>query len=303
LARNFDDGGRIIGMLQRGTIKEIRAFERTYLPSDNVLFMAVEFGMANQYVRDLSLNIRRGIREKIRRGVPSSKAPLGYFNEPRLRTIEPHPVDFPKLKRIFKLFATGEYSPSAIQREATKAGLVGGWSRRPLRINSLDHLLRNPFYYGVFYHKGELHQGNYIPMISKKTFDQIQSALEKHGKRPRGYRTQKGFLFLNFANCGSCGYSITGERQIKKSGLQFYYYRCTKKNSKQPCDERIYTSQQNFEAEVKRNVELVTLSDEWKEKFLARLETWSDESFATKQGENRGVKKEAFGIEIENRAP
>src|ERR1700722_15493918 len=79
LARNFDDGGKIIGMLQRGVIQEIRTFEKSYLPADNVLMIAVELGMANQYVRDLSLNIRRGIREKIRRGVFYGKAPLGYI--------------------------------------------------------------------------------------------------------------------------------------------------------------------------------------------------------------------------------
>src|ERR1022692_2131154 len=110
LARNFDDGGKIIGLLQRGVIREIRTFEKTYLPSDNVLMIAVELGMANQYVRDLSMNIRRGIREKIRRGIYSSKAPLGYINEPRLRTIEPHAVYFPKVKRVMELFATGQYS-------------------------------------------------------------------------------------------------------------------------------------------------------------------------------------------------
>ena len=102
LARNFDDGGKIIGLLQRGVIQEIRTFERTYLPNDNVLSIAVEFGMANQYVRDLSMNIRRGIREKIRRGILSGKAPLGYFNEPKLRTIEPHPEHFNTVKGIFE---------------------------------------------------------------------------------------------------------------------------------------------------------------------------------------------------------
>ena len=65
LARNFDDGGKIIGLLQRGVIQEIRTFEKSYLPTDNVLMIAVELGMANQYVRDLSTNIRRGIREKM----------------------------------------------------------------------------------------------------------------------------------------------------------------------------------------------------------------------------------------------
>ena len=104
LARNFDDGGKIIGLLQRGVIQEIRTFEKTYLPADNVLTIAVEFGMANQYVRDLSVNIRRGIREKIRRGIFSGKAPMGYYNEPKLRTIEPHPENFGKLKTDFGAF-------------------------------------------------------------------------------------------------------------------------------------------------------------------------------------------------------
>src|SRR5207245_7360186 len=123
--RNFDDGGKIIGLLQRGVIKEIRTFEKIYLPSDNVLTIAVELGMANQYVRDLSVNIQRGIREKVRRGIFSGKAPLGYYNEPRLRTIEPDPETFPKMKRIFELFATGQHSLTAIQRELAAAGLVG----------------------------------------------------------------------------------------------------------------------------------------------------------------------------------
>jgi site-specific DNA recombinase len=296
LARNFDDGGRIIGMLQRGVIKEIRTFEKTYLPGDNVLMIAMEFGMANQYVRDLSINIRRGIREKVRRGIACSKAPLGYYNEPRLRTIEPHPTNFEKLKGILELFATGEYSLSAIQREMTIVGLVGDRSKKPLTFGSIDHILRKPFYCGVFGHKGELHQGSHPPMISKKTFDQIQEALATNGKPRHGRRTQKGFLFLGFARCGSCGYGITGERKIKKSGLKFFYYRCTHKNRRVPCTDRGYTPQGRFESEVRRNVELVCLPDEWKDKFWARVEGWSKESLGRKQEQIGRLKSELSSL-------
>src|ERR1041385_8218389 len=168
LARNFDDGGRIIGLLQRGVIQEIRTFEKSYLPSDNVLLIAVELGMANQYVRDLSLNIRRGIREKVRRGVFCGKAPLGYYNEPRLRTIEPHQRNFKKIKAILERFATGHHSLTAIQRDLAKAGVLGERSRKPLPLSSISNVLRNPFYYGVFVHRGEVHQGIHIPMITKQ---------------------------------------------------------------------------------------------------------------------------------------
>ncbi|MGO8696262.1 MAG: recombinase family protein [Limisphaerales bacterium] len=284
LARNFDDGGKIIGLLQRGVIREIRTFEKTYLPSDNVLMIAVELGMANQYVRDLSMNIRRGIREKIRRGIYSSKAPLGYINEPRFRTIEPHPEFFPKMKRVMELFATGQYSLTAIQKELAAVGIVGNLSKKPLPLSSIGNFLRNPFYYGVFLHKGEMHQGIHAPMISKKVFDEIQAALVRVGKpQHRNKRGHKGFLFLNFATCGSCGHCITAERHTKKSGRRYHYYRCTHKNKKQHCDDRSFIREEQFAEEVKRNVSLVTIPDEWREKFLARIELWQNDEGQTRQ--------------------
>ncbi len=273
LARNFDDGGKIIGLLQRGVIQEIRTFERVYLPTDNVLMIAVELGMANQYVRDLAVNIRRGIREKIRRGVFSGKAPLGYVNDPKLRTIEPHPENFAKMKRLLERFATGRYSLTAWQKEMASVGLVGTRSGRPPVLSSLDNLLRNPFYYGVFVHKGEVHQGTHVPMISRQTFDEIQVALKAVGK-PRQNRHDKDFLFRNFATCGCCGYAVTAERHVKKSGLRFHYYRCTHKSKVQRCEERSFLREERMTEEVRRNVRLVCLPELWKERYFARIETW-----------------------------
>ncbi|MBI1176250.1 hypothetical protein GC207_02295 [bacterium] len=277
LARNFDEGGRIIGMLQRGTIQLIRTHDRVYVPSDNVLMIAVEFGMANQYVRDLAVNIQRGIREKLRRGIFCGKAPLGYVNEPKLRTIEPHPKDFKKVKKLLEEFARGEHSPTSFQRALASKGLVGSRSGKPLPLSSIGHLLHNPFYYGAFLHKGELHQGSHIPMITKATYDAIQRALVEVG-RPRHKRGGKGFLFTSFATCAGCGYAITAERHTKKSGLRFAYYRCSRKNRKIICPERSYVREEKFTNDVVDAMSLVSLPDEWREKFLAKLETWEEEA-------------------------
>jgi site-specific DNA recombinase len=270
-------------MLQRGAIQEIRTFEKTYLPSDNVLMIAVELGMANQYVRDLSVNIRRGIREKIRRGLYHGKAPFGYYNEPRLRTIVPNRKTFKKVKAVLEKFAAGKFSLTAIQREFAEAGVVGKQSKKPLTLSSIPKILRNPFYYGVFRQNGELHQGAHLPMITKKTFDEIQTALVAVSKPRHNRRKDKGFLFRNFATCGACGFAITAERHTKKSGLVFLYYRCTHKSKSCRCPERIFVRQEKLGEEIKRNTELLSIPDEWKEKFLARIETWSSESSAEKQ--------------------
>ncbi len=295
LARNFDDGGKIIGLLQRGVIQEIRTFEKTYLPSDNVLMIAVELGMANQYVRDLSVNIRRGIREKIRRGVFSGWAPLGYFNHPQSRTIEPDPEMFPKVKRCLEDFSGGHCSLTGLQGAMAAEGIVGKLSGKPLPLSSIGNLLRNPFYYGAFLHKGELHQGTHAPMISKQTFDDIQKALVAVGK-PRKHRGDKGFLFLNFATCGSCGYCITGERHVKKSGLRFHYYRCTHKNKKQVCDDRSFIREEKFAEEVKRNTGLASIPEEWKERFVAKIETWEAEENQTNQAQVDRLKAELAAL-------
>ena len=97
-------------------------------------------------------------------------------------------------------------------------------------------ILKNHFYYGYFSYRGEVHQGSHKPMIAKKLFDKIQIALVQNGK-PRKKRGPKNFQFLGFATCGVCGYAITAERHIKKSGLKFIYYRCTHKSKTIKCSE------------------------------------------------------------------
>src|SRR3989344_5380929 len=80
LARNFIDGGKIIEMLQQSAIQHIQTYERSYYPNDNVLLMSVEFGMANQYSRDLAVNVARGMRRKVEMGWYPVRPALGYLN-------------------------------------------------------------------------------------------------------------------------------------------------------------------------------------------------------------------------------
>lgn len=68
LARNPIDGGQISWLLQQGVIQHIQTQGRDYKPTDNVLMMAVELGMANQFVKDLSVDVKRGMRLKAERG-------------------------------------------------------------------------------------------------------------------------------------------------------------------------------------------------------------------------------------------
>jgi len=215
LARNSIDGGRIIYLVDTGKIQSLKFptfwFEAT---PQGKFMLSVAFGQAKYYTDNLRENILRGIRQKLRRGELPAKAPLGYFNEPRLRTIEPDKKTFNKVKEVLLAFATGEYTLTKIQSKMFSLGLVGK-DGKPLHLSTIQGILTNPFYYGMFLYQGELYQGSHKPMISKKLFDKIQEAL-KQNSRPHKKRKEKQFLFLGFARCGECGYMITPKDISKK---------------------------------------------------------------------------------------
>ena len=103
-------------------------------------------------------------------------------------------------------------------------------------------------------------------------FDEIQTALVQNGK-PRKKRGPKNFQFLGFATCGVCGYAITAERHIKKSGLKYIYYLCTHKSKTIKCSENRFLREEVLTEQVKDLSQKVSLPDEWRDKYLARLES------------------------------
>jgi len=260
LARNSIDGGRIIYLVDTEKIESLKFPTFWFDTTPQGKFMlSVAFGQAKYYTDNLRENILRGIRQKLRRGEFPAKAPLGYFNEPRLRTIEPNKTTFKKVKQSLIAFASGNYTLTQIQAKMFSLSLVGK-DGSPLHLSSIEKILKNPFYYGMFLYRGELVQGSHQSMISKKLFDKIQKALIDNGK-PRKKKIKQELIFKNFAICGECGYQITGETHTKKSGLIFNYYRCTKKSKVKICNEG-FLRDSELEKQVLEKTQKVSLPDE-----------------------------------------
>lgn len=218
LARNPVDGGTISWLLQQNQIKAIFTHERTYLPADNVLLMSVEFGMSNQYIRDLSVNVKRGNREKLRRGEWPNKAPYGYRNDKNTRTLTLHEAEASTIRTIYARYNTGAYSFKDI---AIELGLYK---------SQVDRILARPFYYGVMFRDGEHYQGKHEPIITKADYDQAQRI--KEGVRVCPVRPKAVFFpYRGFMQCAECGCQLTAT--IKKGRYDYYY--CT--NGKGICSQ------------------------------------------------------------------
>jgi DNA invertase Pin-like site-specific DNA recombinase len=109
LTRNPLDGGRIQWLLQNNKIKCIQTFEKCYYPNDNVLLMSIEQAMANQYIRDLAVNVKRGQRAKLEKGWWPGFAKFGYKNDKANKTIVVDEYKSKYVIRAFELYATGSY--------------------------------------------------------------------------------------------------------------------------------------------------------------------------------------------------
>ena len=232
LARNPIDGGQISWFLQKGVIRHIQTHDRSYYPTDNVLVMAVELGMANQFILDLSVNTKRGLHEKVRRGEYPALAPIGYMNDRRVKRIVVNRKQAKIVKAAFELYAEGDSRLEDISAFFAKHGILTR-SGKVIPRDRAGYILSNTFYYGHFLYCGELYQGVHKPIIPKKLFDRVQAVLKDCGKPHKKLKNEPQPLCGLF-RCGECGRSITAENKIKRqvngTTHHYIYYRCTKKN-------------------------------------------------------------------------
>ena len=268
LARNSIDGGRIIYLVDTGKLTALKFptfwFENT--PQGKfVLNMA--FGQSKYYVDALSENVRRGMREKIRRGVYPHKPPLGYLNEPRLRTIEVHEQKAPLVRRLFETYATGRFNFDQMAELAAKWGL-SSHQEKPLARSMIPKLLSDRFYIGLFDWAGEEYEGTHERFLPQELFDRVQKVLADRGRgRYQTKKQRQPLAFLGLVRCDECGASVTAERQ-----KGHHYYRCTKKLG--PCDLKGYIREESLADFMRDEIRRVSISDEWADLMLAQLEVW-----------------------------
>ena len=267
LSRNPVDSGRISWLLQQNIIQKVITHDRVYLPQDNVLIMSVEFGMANQYIRDLSQNTRRGLHAKARTGMYPGLAPLGYLNDSRTRTIVIDRKKAPLVRKAFEMYAENKYRfedianflfKNGIQTRATKRWMRDGG--RPLKKDQIKFMLSNIFYFGHFNYANEVYEGRHKPLITKKLFDRVQEVLKIRG-RIRKVKNEPQ-VFCGLLSCGECGCAITAERQ--KGHI---YYRCTRKKGR--CSQR-YIREELLDTQFSAILTSLVLPSEWANK-LSRM--------------------------------
>ncbi|MEK7498181.1 MAG: recombinase family protein, partial [Patescibacteria group bacterium] len=213
IARNAKEGGEFIQAIDDGFVEELRTPYERLKREDNRMMLYIHFGMSNDYSRQISANVKRGNREKHRRGEFIGKAPLGYLNSKinNSTNIVPDPEKVHFVIKLFQEFSTGNYSVMDMVRKAESWNLKSVFGR-PIAKSGMYTLLKRHLYYGMYKHAGEYHQGSYEPLISKELFDKVQGILVDRTK-PR--RKNWVHAYTNLLKCPECGCSITSSTKVK----------------------------------------------------------------------------------------
>src|SRR3989339_351054 len=261
LARNSVDGGKIIYLVDTGVIVEMKFPTFWFDPTPQGKFMlSIAFSQSKYYVDNLSENIKRGHRNKVKEGIWPQMSPIGYVNV-KSGGIIPHIDLAPLVKKTFEAYATGNFTLREVRDKFNALGLKrkGG---RELAVSNYQKLLKNPIYTGLMRYNGEIFDGKHEPIITKKLFDSVQEVMMRKSK-PKS-RGLKPYLYRGFFRCGECGCFITTETQKGHN-----YLRCTKR--KNPCSQK-YTREEIITSEIQKEVKKVSLPDDWASWMLAENE-------------------------------
>jgi site-specific DNA recombinase len=174
----------------------------------------IHVAVARNYSENLREEVKKGMKEKAEQGWYPTKAPFGYRNNRSTRTIEPDPIKAPIVRRIFELYASGNYSLTDLRRAIrTETGVT-------INRAYLHQILKSRFYLGYFEWCGIEYKGNHVSVIDASTFESVRRVFSGFGKSK--YRKHE-FAFGGLLTCAHDGCRITAGLQKKK----YVYYRCT----------------------------------------------------------------------------
>ena len=270
LARNSIDGGRIIYLLDTGKLLDLKFPQFWFDNTPQGKFMLnIAFGQSKYYVDNLSENVKRGNRQKLRRGEWPNHAPFGYINDSRTKLIQIDRKCAPFLVKAFEMYATGGYTYVEIINYFTK-NRIFSTTKRAVRFHKdkMKRVLSDPFYTGLMRFNGELYEGKHKPLISKKLFDQVQEIVKSRNRKNKVIKQE--FEFLGLICCKECGCAITAEKHRRfyprtNNTVDFIYYRCSKK--KGYCSQR-YSKKDDTEQQIRDAIYKVSLSEFAANKFL-----------------------------------
>lgn len=188
--------------------------------------------MATKFSDDLSVNVRRGIREHLEQGQWHNYPKLGYLRDHGTMQVIPDPERFDLVRDIWRLRLGGVSIQELLLKCRTTWKLTTPKRKKNggslLSHSQLYRLLKDPFYAGIMVSQGVSYPGKHQPMITWSEFERVQVGFQ-HGYHVKT-KAALDFTYRGLLSCGACTAAVTAEQKLNRYGYQYVYYHCCRKN-------------------------------------------------------------------------
>jgi site-specific DNA recombinase len=240
LNRNRVDDAKVLMMLRKQHVTLVSATESIDETPVGQLMHGILASFNEFRSAEDGADIRYKMGQKAKNGGTLGRAPLGYenagikFEGREIRSVIVDVERAPFIKRLYELYATGEYSLERLQAQIRDEGLTTRpTSRRPGGQVSLEEVrlvLRNPYYRGIVTYKGEQYPGRHEPLITSEMWDRVQQVVEARSARENRDRKHRHYLrgFLYCDRCRKAGHESRLLYTLARgqNGNRWAYYVC-----------------------------------------------------------------------------
>ncbi len=230
----------------------------------------ISLNLAKYYSDAVSDNTRRALEQKLRNGEWTGQTRVGYLNTRESGrsdfVLDPERADH--VRKMFELYATGNYSVKTLQAEMSRLGLRGRHGKK-LSPSMIHKMLTDKFYIGTMTAKGKEYPHKYPTIVPRSVFERVQGILSSYNKKIVKYAA-KPFALRGLVHCEKCGGTITAELKIKKNNPnnRYIYYSCS--NFKGQCD-RVWVREEELLKPIKKILGKMQMPQERIDAVVAEL--------------------------------
>lgn len=224
-SRNRYDSAVYKHKLKEYGVKVLSACENISDSAEGIILEAVLEASAEYYSVELAEKTKRGLKESaLKANSTGGTIPVGYIIENKKLVIDERNKYVPKL--VFDLFVLGK-SKTEICNALIDRGFKTTKGNNP-KISTIDSILKNKKYMGVYHYNGIEIEGGCPSIITKEQFFKAQERLEKV-KKKRGEKQVKADYLLSYnLYCGKHNTKMTGRAGTSQNGERYNYYYCPK---------------------------------------------------------------------------
>ena len=245
LTRNFKDAVMIDQWLEDDEERQVHFVKDSLIMHKNSrsqekLNWGIRIIFAKNYIDNLSEEVKKGQKEKIAQGWLPTRPPYGYktIGEKGHKIHVPDPDKVPFAKKMFDLYATGNYSLRRLTQMLNEAGMRSSHGAKVAK-SRIALYLSDPFYIGKICWNDQTTPGNQETFISLEVFNKVQLILK--GKTTPKYR-KHSYLFQSLLHCTECRGLITWE-----SSKGYIYGHC---NHYRGCTQTVWFKEPDIEKQI-----------------------------------------------------